>query len=65
MAESPGFFKERPLPTIELTRQVLRHQTRLAVFTFRFQLLRLAQALWRIGGPWSRTWLEHLEPVRP
>jgi DMSO/TMAO reductase YedYZ molybdopterin-dependent catalytic subunit len=34
MAESPGFFKERPLPTIELAPRVLRNQTRRDVLLF-------------------------------
>ena len=34
MAESLGFFKERPLPTIELAPRVLRNQTRRDVLLF-------------------------------
>jgi DMSO/TMAO reductase YedYZ molybdopterin-dependent catalytic subunit len=34
MTESPGFFKERPLPTIELAPRVLRNQTRRDVLLF-------------------------------
>jgi hypothetical protein len=34
MAESPGFFKERPLPRIELAPRVLRNQTRRDVLLF-------------------------------